>query len=286
MSVFPSWPWTNFHEENLDWLIKDVKYIREHIEEVVVDATTDMLDSTLTQANKAAQAKAAGDAIRANTAQITNVNNSLSNAINEVDTSLTNAINEVDTRLSAEIDNYQLPHYDMELSKTSESLTYYDKVKVMGPLVDLVDDIGHDRPFMLLINGAPAYGVNVTVGSQSSTIRGRVDVGTITYTWTISSTATTGTASPVPADGVRVVIIPGGASGGVYFLGSFETLVDILGSFRNYSNVIYRAGNSIGVYPMDSWRFSGGTETVILTFNNGAITVTCNSDGTITVSNS
>lgn len=270
MAVFPSWPWTNFHEENLDWLIKDVKYIKDHIEEIVVDATADMLDSTLTLADKAAQAKAAGDAIRANASQITAVN-----------TNLTNAINEVDTRLSAEIDNYQFPHYEMDLTKTSESLTYYDMVKVDEPLVDLVDDIGHNRPFMLLINGAPAYGVNVTVGSQSSTIRGRVDVGTSTYTWMISSTATTGTASLVPADGVRVVFQESGSTA-TYFLGNYQALTGILNSFRNYSNIIYRVSVSQAVYVMDSWHYSGGLDTVVLTFNNGAITLTCSSDGTIT----
>jgi hypothetical protein len=270
MSVFPSWPWTNFHEENLDWLIQDVKYIKEHIEEIVVDATTAMLDSTLTLADKAAQAKAAGDAIRANTAQISSVN-----------TSLSNAINEVDTRLSAEIDNYQFPHYEMDLTKTSSDLTYYNQVKVASPLIDLVADIGNNRPFMLLINGAPAYGVNAVVGSQNATIRGRVDVGTSTYTWMITSTATTGTASLVPADGVRVVFQQSGSTA-AYFLGNYQTLTDILNSFRNYSNIIYRVSVQQAVYVMDSWHYSGGLDTVVLTFNNGAITLTCSSDGTIT----
>jgi len=85
MSVFPSWPWTNFNNYNLDWVIKKVKYIEEHIEEIVVDATTDMLDDTLTNPDKPAQAKAAGDGIRANAAQITSVNNSLSSSIAAVD---------------------------------------------------------------------------------------------------------------------------------------------------------------------------------------------------------
>ena len=63
MSVFPSWPWTNYNNYNLDWVIKKVKHIEEHLEEIVVDATSDILDDTLTNPDKAAQAKAAGDAI-------------------------------------------------------------------------------------------------------------------------------------------------------------------------------------------------------------------------------
>lgn len=40
--VFPSWPWTNFHEENQDWLIKTVKAC-----ESAVSAVTTKIQETL-----------------------------------------------------------------------------------------------------------------------------------------------------------------------------------------------------------------------------------------------
>lgn len=91
MSVFPSWPWTNFHEENLDWVIKKIKYIEEHLEEIVVDATSDMLDDTMTNPDKAAQAKAAGDAIRGNAAHIASLDTTVQGITNNV-TNLTTRV--------------------------------------------------------------------------------------------------------------------------------------------------------------------------------------------------
>lgn len=91
MSVFPSWPWTNFHEYNLDWVIKKVKYIEEHLEEIVVDATSDMLDDTLTNPDKAAQAKVTGDAIRGNAADIASLDTTVQGITNNV-TNLTTRV--------------------------------------------------------------------------------------------------------------------------------------------------------------------------------------------------
>lgn len=85
MSVFPSWPWTNFHEENLDWVISQVKKLFNNASQLVSEYFSDHIDDTLTNPDKAAQAKASGDAIRANTAQISSVNTSLSNSIAGVD---------------------------------------------------------------------------------------------------------------------------------------------------------------------------------------------------------
>ncbi len=84
MSVFPSWPWTNYNNYNLDWVIKKVKYIEEHLEEIVVDATSDMLDDTLTNPDKAAQAKVTGDAIRANAADIASLDTTVQGAVSDI----------------------------------------------------------------------------------------------------------------------------------------------------------------------------------------------------------
>lgn len=74
MSVFNQWPWTNFNEYNLDWVIKTVKECKQTVEEykqIVEEALTNVsdavamyfashIDTTLTQSGKAADAAAVG----------------------------------------------------------------------------------------------------------------------------------------------------------------------------------------------------------------------------------
>lgn len=74
MSVFPSWPWTNFHEYNLDWVIKTVKECKQTVEEAMTDVSNavatyfaDHIDATLTQSGEAADAAIVGG--RLNTVQ-------------------------------------------------------------------------------------------------------------------------------------------------------------------------------------------------------------------------
>lgn len=105
MSVFPSWPWTNYNNYNLDWVIKKVKYIEEHLEEIVVDATSDMLDDTLTNPDKAAQAKAAGDAIRGNAADIASLDTTvqgITNNVTNLTTRVTRNENSINNLLTAD----------------------------------------------------------------------------------------------------------------------------------------------------------------------------------------
>lgn len=74
MSIFNQWPWTNFNEYNLDWVIKTVKECKQTVEEykqIVEEALTNVsdavamyfashIDTTLTQSGKAADAAAVG----------------------------------------------------------------------------------------------------------------------------------------------------------------------------------------------------------------------------------
>lgn len=107
MSVFPSWPWTNYNNYNLDWVIKKVKYIEEHLEEIVVDATSDMLDDTLTNPDKAAQAKVTGDAIRGNAADIASLDTTvqgITNNVSNLTTRVSRNENSINNLLTADED--------------------------------------------------------------------------------------------------------------------------------------------------------------------------------------
>lgn len=101
MSVFPSWPWTNFHEENLDWVIKTVKECKQTVEEALADVSdavatyfANHIDTTLTQSGKAADAAAVGNRLSALSGNISSVQASISSvqaSIPDLDVTLTSA---------------------------------------------------------------------------------------------------------------------------------------------------------------------------------------------------
>lgn len=86
MSIFNQWPWTNFNDYNLDWVIKKVQSIEDHISELVIDATSDILDATLTDPDKAAQAKVTGDRINLNAGEILGLKNRMTVAEGKINT--------------------------------------------------------------------------------------------------------------------------------------------------------------------------------------------------------
>lgn len=95
MSVFPSWPWTNFHEMNLDWVIKTVKECKETVEEALADVSNavatyfaDHIDTTLTRSGEAADAAAVGNRLGQLSNNISNVQTTLSDDISSVQASI------------------------------------------------------------------------------------------------------------------------------------------------------------------------------------------------------
>jgi len=95
MAVFPSWPWTNFHEENLDWVIKTVKECKETVAEALADVSNavamyfaDHLDTTLTRSGEAADAAAVGNRLGQLSNNISNVQTTLSDDILSVRASI------------------------------------------------------------------------------------------------------------------------------------------------------------------------------------------------------
>lgn len=94
MSVFPSWPWTNLHEENLDWLIQTVKACKTIVDDALADVSNavatyfaDHIDTTLTQSGEAADAAAVGNRLGALSNNIASVQAS----IPDLDVTLTSA---------------------------------------------------------------------------------------------------------------------------------------------------------------------------------------------------
>lgn len=65
MAIFNQFPWTNFREYNLDWVVRTVKSALEDVYETVQTYFSDHVDTTLSVAGDAADAKKTGDEITA-----------------------------------------------------------------------------------------------------------------------------------------------------------------------------------------------------------------------------
>ena len=65
MSIFNQFPWTNFREYNLDWVIRTVKDALENIYDTATQIYADHIDATLSIQGDAADAKKTGDEITA-----------------------------------------------------------------------------------------------------------------------------------------------------------------------------------------------------------------------------
>ena len=94
MSVFPSWPWTNYNNYNLDWVIKTVKECKETVEEALADVSNavatyfaEHIDTTLTRSGEAADAAAVGNRL----GQLSSNISSVQASIPDLDVTLTSA---------------------------------------------------------------------------------------------------------------------------------------------------------------------------------------------------
>jgi hypothetical protein len=92
--VFPSWPWTNLHNDNQDWLIETVKKCEKIVADALADVSdavamyfTDHLDTTLTRSGEAADAAAVGNRL----GTLSNNISSVQASIPDLDVTLTSA---------------------------------------------------------------------------------------------------------------------------------------------------------------------------------------------------
>ena len=280
MSIFNQWPWTNFNEYNLDWVIKKVKYIEDHIEELVIDATSDILDATLTDPTKAAQAKVTGDGIRANASNITNLQGRMTTA--------ENAITLDEGRISA-LEAEGVHTYRMELFKSDPALTYYDMVKSdITDMANLIADANSDTPYIVLMDGNLAYGINVqVVGGVNTVIYGKTQVGNAIYNFQIYSNSSTGTATIQTASVTPHVMIVSAGSAYNYFQGSYNVLQTILAARYDWNNVLLRLNDHTANFTtLKEWYgdSSGYDNWIYLIFSNGD-EIKCDVDGTVTKMN-
>lgn len=94
MAIFNQFPWVNYKEYNLDWVIRTVKSALEDVSDAVSQYFADHIDTTLTQSGDAADAYATGTRIGSVQSSVTTLAGRVTTAegtITSLDTRMTTA---------------------------------------------------------------------------------------------------------------------------------------------------------------------------------------------------
>lgn len=262
MSIFNQFPWTNFREYNLDWVIKTVKECKATVDSALADVSnavalyfTDHIDTTLTQSGDAADAATVGG-------RLTTVNNSISNHGGRILTLEDNMV------------------HVYRFSTNGTVLSANAGVDVSDIIANWED---HD-PFMILVDDFEAYNVYIVPVSGYNdrwSIHGVSYLGPFTF-YTYTSTGAVDTSTHL-ATHVRIKGTSGSYS---YGSGDYDAAERILqamisGSSNNWTemgNIIYQQSAAYEAYMLESFKIVGTTLNV--TFSDGTA-VALNLDGTI-----
>ena len=236
MSIFNQFPWTNFREYNLDWVIRTVKDCKDTVDAALADVSNavamyfaDHIDTTLSVSGDAADARTVGNRLTTLQNSIPAVDStlSISNAAADaavVGTRVSNLQGQVTNHGTAITQNTNnIGHiYDLEISGTTvvppAGKTFFQIIKAA------YDDYTDKYPFTFRIDGVEADITDVYInGSSQKTIEGTclehefkiVDDNTNVGTWTQITaeaiptyrfTESGGSITPATADTVSSII--------------------------------------------------------------------------------
>ena len=255
MSIFNQFPWVNYREYNLDWVIRTVKKALEDVSDAVSTYFADHIDTTLSVSGAAADAATVGS-------RLTTINGSLTSLGNRVTTLENNAVHYY--RFS--INNIPVPGV-LRLSPNG-SMTEAETAAA------LKDDINDNKPYVVMFDSLPADTVAVDTNDSnvilitSTFYSGRYDTSTHSGTF---STRIDVAAAPVVIDDT--------VSPAVYAVGDFATLKTKALAY-NMSAVMIQGSSQI--YTVEFWHYDSGEDKVVLFGDNAPhLQYQCKADGTI-----
>ena len=262
MSIFNQFPWTNFREYNLDWVIRTVQDCKETVDAALQDVSNavamyfaDHIDTTLSVSGDAADAGAVGG-------RLLTINNTLSNHGGRIGTLENNMI------------------YVYRFTNTGGTLSANAGVDVM----DIIHNWQDHEPFMIMIDDLPTYNLNIYLQTGYNDrwfIKGDHVSGSFTY----DTYTDTGSISII-AEQAQIVRIKGTAGAYSYGYGDYSkahTIALALASggsvpLEHLGSIVYQQSLSTDAYMLKSCKISGTT--VYVTFTND-LALTLASDGTI-----
>lgn len=136
MAIFGQWPWTNFHEMNLDWVIKTVKEGIQNVQGVVEDYFAAHVDNTLSVSGDAADAATVGS-------RLTTVNGSLTSLGNRVTT----------------LENTAVHYYNFKKEGMDVNIIPNPLMTDRTTTDALLADISNNYQYVILFEGFPAENV-------------------------------------------------------------------------------------------------------------------------------
>lgn len=267
MSIFNQFPWTNFREYNLDWVINQVKSALENVSDAVSMYFADHIDTTLSVSGDAADAAVTGTRIGANASNISNLQGRMT------------TVEGYGPRITA-LEGKEVNTYFFEMPNSTS-------VKTSGTTVaDIIADIRGEKGCILIIEDNVAYGLTVITSGLYDYLYGFVYIGVRQYMFKIQSGATTGTLDPEDM-GVNVVIRPNvGADPYGYTKGNYQLALQVYTSLTisTYvsSTITYFVSPTSGVYPVEKLTIDANDNYAIhVWFNGGTVHLKLNNDDTI-----
>lgn len=262
MSIFNQFPWTNFREYNLDWVIRTVQDCKDTVDAALADVSNavatyfaDHIDTTLTQAGEAADAAAVGG-------RLTTLNNTVSNHGGRIQTLEENII------------------YVYRFTNTGGTLSANAGVDVM----DIIHDWQDHEPFMIMIDDLPAYNLDIhlVVGYNDRWI---ISGDHVSGSFTYETYTDTGSISII-AEEAQIVRIKGTVGTYSYGYGDYTKAHRVALSLTSggpfpldqIGSIVYQQSLSTDAYMLKSCKISGTD--VYVTFTNDLALVLA-SDGTI-----
>ena len=262
MSIFNQFPWTNFREYNLDWVIRTVQDCKETVDAALADVSNavamyfaDHIDTTLSVSGDAADAAVVGG-------RLLTLNNSVSNHGGRIQTLEDNMI------------------YVYRFTNTGGTLSANAGVDVM----DIIHNWQDHDPFMIMIDDLPAYNLNINLLAGYNDrwiIHGDHASGSFAY----ETYTDTGSIS-ITAEDAQIVRIKGMAGAYSYGYGDYSKAHRVASSLtsggpfplEHLGSIVYQQSLSTDAYMLKSCKIAGTD--VYVTFTNDLALVLA-SDGTI-----
>ena len=269
MSIFNQFPWTNFREYNLDWVIRTVQDCKDTVDAALADVSNavamyfaDHIDTTLSVSGDAADAAVVGT-------RITTANNNITNLQGRMTT-----VEGYGPRITA-LESEAACLYSFEMTKSDNTLPYYDGIQIENgqTVADLVSDISDGKNVVIYISTFNSYATEIRV--SGSTIVNFI-IPYNHYRCYITSGSNTGTAKYLEVD-ISVSTLN-------YFSGDYSRLVQAM-TEQNYSATYIKLRLTGGplATPIYFSRTTGNPEYITISYVDGTTIkqIRCNEDGTI-----
>lgn len=251
MSIFNQFPWTNYREYNLDWVIRTVKKALEDVSDAVSTYFADHIDTTLSVSGAAADAATVGS-------RLTTINGSLTSLGNRVTT----------------LENTAVHYYNFKIQGHDVNIIPNPLMTARTTTDALLADISNNYQYVILFEGFPAENVCIDPDDSDNLL-----FNSTLYDVVFDTALPKGSFTARIDVAAAPVVIDDTVSPAVYAVGNFDTLKAKALAY-NMSAVMIEGSSQI--YTVEFWHYDSGEDKVVLFGDNAPhLQYQCKADGTI-----